>query len=245
LDGNWEYAKVICEELTGNTVKKIQDVNLALHKTITPLASVQASENAVDGNRRTIWACTKGESFTIDLTETDSVDMIQVIFNESACYQYTIETSTDNSTWDLTVDQSSNQDSILFTIDATGVIEPQYLRFTINSPDEIIDSIRIAEVCILKAAPVHAPVVSYIYSKQTTARVYYTLVITSCINGGALRYYQSDSLEVPFEGASGYRISDTTIIQNRNVNKELQKYYFASYSKDLRYSWQRSPNTGR
>lgn len=232
LDGVWEMAKFIYSALTQKSVQEIKDVNLALNKPILTPLSAENPAYLVDGNLKTIYACKDSDSFVIDLGAVESVDMLQIIFDESAKYGYKIETSQDNSNWTVVTDSLKNkQVAVAFAVASIDPIETQYIRLTFNSVDTIQGLIPIAEVKVLKPAPVHAPIITSKLARKTSKQARYELKFNSSMSEGALKYYSADKIDGPFLAANGYRLTNeiTTTVY---IQLEKEKYFFAKFYKD-------------
>jgi lysophospholipase L1-like esterase len=230
-DGCWEIAKIFYSHLTNKNVQQIQDVNLALRRPVHTALSSLLPVNLVDGDIKTICPCPDGESVVIDLGSTESIDMLQIIFAESGSYAYKIETSGDGTSWDMAVDKYDRQDTIRVAIESINPTETQYVRFTFNSADEMASFVSLAELKILKSAPVHAPLLTYNVTRVTSRNIRLDLIITSSIKGGYLKYFSKYGPDEPFITSRGYRYEDEDII-NISVTQDNEKYYYASFCKD-------------
>jgi lysophospholipase L1-like esterase len=228
LNGLWEMTKFMYKILTGDSIQEIKDVNLALNKTVLTAVLTGTPANIVDGDRNTIWSCNSGEPFTIDLGEADSTNMFQIIFNEPAVYQYTIETSSDSSNWATAVDQSANPDEISFAVDSIASTETRYVRFSISSTEATIP---MSEVRILKTAPFHAPVLTSHMSDRRSTYTRYGISVTSANRGGALKYTSADSIDQVFEAEQNYQIVNQ-ITTTTLVYPNQEKYLCAKFYKN-------------
>lgn len=233
IEGLWEFCKVFYEDFTGNTVQEIEDVNLARGKTVmTPISVGFSPENLVDGDRTTYWAVDNGGAFTIDLGQADSLDMVQMIFHRTGQYRYTIETSPDNSTWQMLADQSQKEDTVLATVDSTGIAEAQFIRFTMNHSDPSVDSVEISEIRILRAAPVHAPVLLGSPQRESARYAYFDLTVVHHAGEGGIKYYDAEHPDSTFSAKDGYRFIADAHTESTSFLKTEEEYYYAKYYRD-------------
>ena len=230
-DGWWEMAKIIFRTLTGNNVQEIADVNLALNAGVLTPKSTAFPGELVDGNLATFWPCLAGESVVVDLGSVQSVDLFHVHFMETAAYRYTIETSSDNSTWNMASDQSARRGSLRVAVDRMEPLDVQYVRFTLVAAGEGLGVALLAELCVLKSAPVHAPILSYKIDKFTQSDARISLNIFSTIPGGCLKYYTKNSAGAQFTASTGYRLMDTKTY-SVTVKPNAPKYFYAKFFKD-------------
>jgi len=231
IDGVWEMAKFIYSALTQKSVQEIKDVNLALNKTVLTPHSAENPAYLVDGDLKTIYACKDSDSFIIDLDAVESVDMVQIIFDESANYGYKIETSQDNSNWTVTTDSLNKHDAVQVAVASIEPIETQFIRLTFNLVDTTVELIKIAEVKVLKTAPVHAPIITSELVRKTSSYARYNLKFNSSIAGGGLKYFSANKMSDPFVATSGYRLVNE-ISTTVSISSGKEKYYLAKFCKD-------------
>jgi acyl-CoA thioesterase-1 len=231
IDGVWEMAKFIYSALTQKSVQEIKDVNLALNKTVLTPHSAENPAYLVDGDIKTVYACKDSDSFIIDLDAVESVDMLQIIFDESATYGYKIETSQDNSNWTVTTDSLNKHDAVQVAVASIEPIETQFIRLTFNLVDTTVGFIKIAELKVLKTAPVHAPIITSELARKTSTYARYNLQFNSSMAGGGLKCYSADKMSDPFVAASGYRLLNE-ISTTVSISPGKEKYYLAKFCKD-------------
>ena len=88
-------------------------VNYALSRTASASTAQSGHEAkyAIDNNTTTRW-CASSASFpqwlTIDIGVSNSITGTEIMFEASKAYKYKIETSSDNKTWTLKVDKTTN-----------------------------------------------------------------------------------------------------------------------------------------
>ncbi len=224
-DGLWEYAKVIYNTLTGNTVQSIEEVNLALDKAVYASNGSSNLNNLVDGDPRTVWGCTENVSVTIDLGGVESVDMLQILLSGPVNFGYTIETSEDSATWTTAAGPSDNPDTTQVVIEGTDPTDVRWVRFTFNPTAE---PVQIAELRVLETAVIHAPVMTYTINRVLTQYVKIDMNIISSIKGGYIKYISADSANGIYEGGIGFRLSDK-IVRSEVLIQDQEKYFIAKY----------------
>ncbi len=225
IDGLWEYAKVIYDTLTGNTVQSIEEVNLALGKAVYTLNGFSGLNNLVDGNVRTVWDCTENASITIDLGAVESMDMFQIHLSSPVNFGYTIETSGDSVTWTTAAGPSDNPDTTQVVIEGTDPTDARWVRFTFNPADE---PVQIAELRVLETAMIHAPVMTYTINRVVSQYVKIDMSIISSVKGGYIKYISADSANGVYEGGIGFRLCDK-IIKSEVLIQGQEKYLIAKY----------------
>jgi lysophospholipase L1-like esterase len=230
-DGWWIMAQIVCKNLIGKEVQEITDVNLALNAGVLTPKSSAFPGDLVDGNPATFWPCQVGESVVVDLGSVQSVDLFHVHFGETAAYRYTIETSLDNMTWDMASDQSARRGSLQVAADGIGPRDVQYVRFTLVTAGEGRDRARLAELCVLRSAPVHAPVLSYRIDRFTEKDARIDLNIISTGPGGYLKYYTKNAADAPYTAATGYRPGDAKTV-SVTIRPSSPKSYYAKFYKE-------------
>ncbi len=231
IEGVWEMAKVIYSSLTQKSVQEIKDVNLALNKTVLTPLSPENPGYLVDGDIKTIYACQDSDAAVVDLGAAESVDMLQIIFDESAKYGYKIETSQDNSSWTVAVDSLNKQVAAAFAVAGITPIEAQFIRFAFSCADTAVKSIKIAELKVLKTGSVHAPIITSTLARKTSTYARYNIKFNSSIADGGLKYYSADKIGDSFVPASGYRLIDE-ISTTVSISTGKEKYYLAKFYKD-------------
>ena len=227
-EGCWEFAKIFYSYFTSDTVRTIQDNNLALDQTILTSMSIEPPEYLVDGDKNTVWINNDGTPVVIDLGSLQSVDMFQVFYYEESVYQYYIETSTDNSSWTTVVDKMTNDVSGFFTFDDITPVDAQYIRLTVNRTENSSASILIREFKIMETAPVHAPILNYGIKKVLSSSIRFDVFATSTQSGGYLKYQYANGTGEPFEYGVGFR-SDTVFTLVASILKEAERLYVAKY----------------
>ena len=225
MDGLWEYAKVIYNTLTGNTVQSIEEVNLALDKMVYTSNESSNLNNLVDNDLTTVWGCTENASLTIDLGSVESVDMFQILLSAPVNFGYTIETSGDSVTWTTAAGPSDNPDTTQAAIEGTDPVDARWVRFTFNPADGLIP---IAELRVLETALIHAPVMTYTINRVTSLYVQIDISITSSIKGGYIRYTTADSANGVYSGGIGFRLSDK-INKSEVLLAGQEKYFNTKY----------------
>jgi uncharacterized protein YjdB len=110
-------------------------VNIALNKTAT--ASTFETGNTVangnDGNTTTRWCASSGalnEWWKVDLGTTASITGTEIDWEKNGAYKYKIEVSTDNSTWTMAVDKTTNSTSAQIMTD-NFTASARYVRITV------------------------------------------------------------------------------------------------------------------
>jgi len=224
-DGLWEYAKVIYNTLTGNTVQSIKEVNLALNKPVYPLNGTGVSDYLVDGDVRTVWDCGEGGSVTIDLGAIESVDMFQILLSAPVNFGYTIEISGDSATWATAAGPSDNPDTTQAAIESIDPTDARWVRFSFDPGEQ---PLQIVELRVLETAVIHAPAMTYTVNRVTSSYVKYDLTITSSIKGGYIKYISTDSLGGIYAGGMGYRLNDK-IVKPEVLLDGQERYYVAEY----------------
>jgi acyl-CoA thioesterase-1 len=225
VDGLWEYAKVIYDTLTGNTVQSIEEVNLALGKAVYISNGLSGLNHLVDGDISTVWGCTENASVTIDLGAVASVDMFQILLSAPVNFGYTIETSGDSVTWTASAGPSDNPDTTQAAIEGTDPTDARWVRFTFNPGDQ---PVQIAELRVLETALIHAPVITYAINRVLSQYVKIDVNITSSIKGGYIKYISADSANGIYEGGIGFRLSDK-IVRSEVLIQDQEKYFIAKY----------------
>jgi hypothetical protein len=229
-EGNWEMAKVIYKKLTGNEVQEIVDVNVALNKEVLTPKSSAIPGYLVDGDRSTFWPCDVGESVVLDLGSTESIDMVQTFFPEKGLYQYSIEASVDNLDWKTVADKSTIADSVSIGVDGLEATDARYIRFTLTGTEERREFVPIAEIRVLRAAPVHAPVLHYLIDRISKSYVRVNLIITSTISGGSLRCFSASAADAPFNASTGYFPCDADTIRV-TIRPDKEKFFYGKFYK--------------
>ena len=232
-EGCWDMAKIIYNNLSGKQVEEIEEVNLALHKTVLTPKSSANPNFLVDGDIETGWPCSVDESFVIDVGAIDSIDMIQIIFAENGIAEYKIESGTNNVDYTLIVDQSARSDTSRVSIDTITPFEAQFIRFTLTGMSENSGSLNIVEMRILKKASIHAPVLTYEIKTVSTSSIRCSFIMTASVQGGAMKYYSRSSEDNPFTAPGGYRVTnaDTMSVSVRSdqIKSYMVKFYKNSY----------------
>lgn len=96
-----------------STEDKFQLKNLALNQPATAISAEGHNPTAAgnDGDPTTRWCATDGNNgnwWQVDLGKTTSLKGYEVIWENNLAYQYIIETSIDNQTWQIVVDKRNN-----------------------------------------------------------------------------------------------------------------------------------------
>jgi acyl-CoA thioesterase-1 len=230
-EGCWEMAKIFYKNLSGKQMQEIEEVNLALHKFIATPKSSADPGFLVDGDIATLWPCSVGESFAIDLGATDSIDMVQVIFSQNSIAKYKIEVSSDNANWTLVIDQSARTDSSQTAINTIEPVETQYLRFTLTGIGGGGNQAYLAEFRVLRKAPLHAPVFSYTMDRIFDNYIRINLIMTATSPGGYMKYSYKINADDPFTAPAGYRMADADTFKV-SVRPDQIRYYIAKYYQD-------------
>ncbi len=88
-----------------------QEVNLAEGKTVWVSAAAESGDKIVDGDpaEAARWS-TNGmpAAFVIDLGASETIELVKYYTFQNRAYQYTVEVSTDSTTWTQVVDRSAN-----------------------------------------------------------------------------------------------------------------------------------------
>ena len=227
-DGLWLYAKEINKAITQDTVQLIQEVNLAKDKTVQAANGIGAPENLVDNNFQTGWICEENATITIDLGGSYTVGMVQFLLYEPTVFNYTIETSEDNTNWApaASADDPGIKPAVIENIDP---VNAQYIRVTFNPGDQ---AVRIAELRVLEDAVFYPPVMTYTdidHFSKSFVRV--KLHVLSCHEGGNIKYISADSSWGIFQLGIGYRhMDDTTKTQLIKIDQE--KFFVAKFYMD-------------
>jgi len=110
--------------------------NIAVGKTAS--SDSQQGNNPVqagnDGNNDTRWCAIDGNAghwWKVDLGENHSITGTEIYWEHESTYQYKIETSTDNSTWKIVANKTSNSISAQ-TMDDSFSETGRYVRITIT-----------------------------------------------------------------------------------------------------------------
>ncbi len=232
IEGYWEFAKIFYNFFTDSMVLKLDDVNLALNKTVLSSSSIMPPGNLVDGDRSSAWVCNEAESVTIDLESVQSMNMFQVFFQEESVYQYRIETSPDNSTWNMAVDKMANPESSCFTFDEITATDARYVRLTVRRSENTGHYIPIFEFKILATAPIHAPILSYAINKVLASSIRFDIIAQSTQRGGFLKYlYNTNSTDPICTAGAGYR-SDSLLTTRASIPIDGERHYLAVYYRD-------------
>ena len=230
-EGCWQMAKIIYNHLTGTQLEEIEEVNLALNKTVLTPKSSADPNFLVDGDIETGWPCSVDESFVIDVGAVDSIDMVQIILSENGAAQYKIETSTNDVDYNQVVDQSMRPDTSRVSIDSITSVAARYIRFTLTGIPGSSEPLYIAEIRILKKAPVHAPVLTYKVNTVTATSIRGSLIMQASMQGGAMRYYSRTADDDPFTAPNGYRIANADTM-NVSVRSGQMKSYIVKFYKN-------------
>ena len=230
-EGVWEFAKIIYNHLTGKTVREVKDVNLARNGSVSLAGDNEDIPTLIDRNIHTYHACSKGESYILDIGRPDTVGAVQIIFRQPGSNQYLIETSLNRSEWIPLIDRSAQSDTIAV---AQELIEPspaQYIRFTFDRADDDQGSIPVSELRVLRPAPVHAPVLTYEIVNATSRVLRLDVNIRAFGQGGCLKYYYSTGGDDSYSLIQSYRQADELQIR-ASVRIDAVRSYFAKYCKD-------------
>ena len=204
-DGLWIIAQILCKEFTGKEVRELADVNLALNAAVSTPVSSDFPGDLVDGDLVTDWPCRAGESVVVDLGAVQPVDLFHVHFAETAPYRYTIETSLDHSTWEMASDQSARRGSLQVAADRMEARDVRYVRLTLVAAGAGRETAQLTELCVLQAAGVHAPLLTYEIDKFTEKNARINLNVLSATPAGFLKVFIKNAADTSFSAYTGYR----------------------------------------
>lgn len=232
VEGCWEFAQIIHHAITGDSVQAAKDVNLAFKKTVISPEGQPAADALVDGSPVTGWSCPNEESVVIDLGAVVSTDMFQIIFKEDGNFQYKIETSADNTNWNLAVNQWEQTEELVIAVDSIGVTDAQFVRFTFRNAGTAQSMTAIAELRIMQAAAIHAPAISYTLTRFSETKVYTKVRIRPSLTGGYLKYYTASGPDDAFTTSQYYKIVDEGYDRNVSFPVDEQRFIYAAFFKD-------------
>lgn len=118
--------------------------NLASGRTVSALSNEtgNAPGNAADGNGATRWAASSASMpqwWEVDLGSVQTINSTEIDFYDPSnrYYGYKIEVSTDNSTYKLVVDKSSNDAKATTLKDYFDPVDARYVKITVTRTSEV------------------------------------------------------------------------------------------------------------
>jgi lysophospholipase L1-like esterase len=240
IEGSGYMAKIVYQILTGKEISMVQDVDVALNKSVTASGYLgdYPPDGLVDRDSNTSWACEDIPSWVVlNLEITQTIDMFQFNFsnNKGIGYQYIIEVSQDSINWVTVVDQSARSDtSISFCTDTIDPIDAQYVKFTIT--DALYDDgegVEIWEFSVFKYSnAIHAPLVTYNVIRESSRLLEIELgAIPTTNDGEAVAIYRKKPGDTQFRALTGYRSTDQEK-EKITVKKEDIHFFYATAFKD-------------
>ncbi|HPG38383.1 MAG TPA: GDSL-type esterase/lipase family protein [bacterium] len=216
VDGHTLMAQILYKEFTGNELRQVQDVNVALNKVVT-MGGPSGTGNVVgyfglelnDGNYNTLWGDNGLPLWAIiDLGQPTEIDMFQSFFDVGGKgYQYTIEVSSDSSVWTTVVDQTARTDTSKFGIDKIAPVQAEYVRFTFTGAAASDDQFYLREFKILQAnGGLHAPILDWAEFKKYKTNVQVDVNFIRTTNEGeCIKLYKKYQTDEQYNPISGYR----------------------------------------
>ena len=103
-----------------------------------PLAVTDSktAAKAIDNDVNTYWSAADGDSnhyLTVDLGTNQNISRTEVVWqNPTSAYQYKIETSANNTIWNMVVDKTTNTNSAQTLTDNFTAVTARYVRITVT-----------------------------------------------------------------------------------------------------------------
>jgi len=236
--GSYLMAKIIYEALTNTKISTVREVNLLRNKPVTASSFINdgksyGPELLADGFVNTTWrAFGLPANVQFDLGETQKIDNFQILFlsEKTMGYQYTIETSTDNSTWTKVVDQSNRKDILLAcSHDSITPVDARYIKLTINSfSNSNLDYVKLAEFKVMKyTGAAHAPV---LYGEKSLKTNYFANVSADSENNSLLDIYVRAFNKSYFD-VKGFSVTKNKILTSSISGKEnvFSSFYASAF----------------
>jgi len=216
VDGHTLMAQILYKEFTGNELRQVQDVNVALNKPVTDGSFVSGVTGANpasainDGNLSTLWGCGGLNNWVvISLGQPTEIDMFQSFFDVGGKgYQYTIEVSSDSSVWTMAVDQTARTDTSKFGIDKIAPVQTSFVRFSFTGAAIANDNTCfIREFKVLQANDgLHAPILDWAEFKKYKTNVQVDVNFIRTTNEGeCIKLYKKYQTDAQYNPISGYR----------------------------------------
>ncbi|RQW07990.1 hypothetical protein EH222_06255, partial [candidate division KSB1 bacterium] len=236
-EGAWEMAKIVYNTMTGKSIAEMQDVDVARGKKVVDLVATVSfpPEYLVDGDASTAWKTAIGGSAVVDLGIVESVDLFVVDFGaktDTILYPYVIQVSKDSLTWSQVVDRSDlwGKPFSRLLVDAIDPVDARYIKLAATASGATVAiGLDISDFRVLRAAPVHAPVlyIDDVDLGSTFTRYKYYVQPTS--EKGYLKVVRSADAGEPFTDVKGYRISTAQNSSGSVRPDRVQRYYTKAY----------------
>ena len=236
-DGHTMMAEILYEALSGKTVTRTADENLALGRPVVTTGSLDATtvhENLTDGKRSTYW---RGIGFPVsaevDLESVQTADLFAVDFGPvtGAGYRFLLETAQAPGAWTLLADRTSRTDTSAVAFEPTDPVQVRYIRLTLTG-SSLSSEVNggAAELRVMKAnGGVHAPILSgrLVKYMSSTAQVEVSAVSPAGAEGASL-YYRRVSNDSLFRQMTGFRPGGS-FTKLEYVKKGLSVKYYAVF----------------
>ena len=223
-NGLWEYAKLIYLGLTGQerpVTQIIHDVNLVKgmpvsiegQETLAPITEM------TDRDYFTRYPIENGAVVELALGTAASIDMVQILVDNYYSFNYKIEASLDEITWnELGTENADSASASSLPFDA---VDAQFLKITFNHEEPVFN---VAEIGVFQTAQVHAPAITFVVGKVFTRKMQYYVDLYAASKDAPIRLvYRLGNGE--YDGGTDYR-ADATLQFKHSVNKDVQTAYY-------------------
>ena len=112
-------------------------------------ADQKTAAKAIDDNTNTYWEAADGNTnhyLTVDLGKNFNVNKTEVVWqNPGTAYKYKVETSTDNATWSVAANKSTNTNTAQTLTDDFTAVAARYVRISVTGGVSTTNKAAIAE----------------------------------------------------------------------------------------------------
>ncbi|MBN1894002.1 discoidin domain-containing protein [bacterium] len=238
IEGHVAMAKIVYEAISGSTIGRFEDVDLAEAKPVQAsgyLGKGFSPENLNDHDRATLWKAAGLPAWIVlDLGSKYFIDMFQTDFSDFAVnlYSYTIDVSVDSVNWiQLIYRPPLVADNPRITIDRKDSTEARYVRLTVVNSSAGNDTACIADFRVLQAnGCIHAPILLPRLNKVMKTGHYYEIdIIPSSETNEAPILFRKKPAEVEFIPITGFRPNSYRLIKELVKTDETNLYYCGAF----------------
>jgi len=238
ITGHVAMAKIVYEAISGSTIERFEDVDLAEAKPVQAsgyLGKGFSPENLNDHDRTTLWKAAGLPAWIVlDLGAACFIDMFQTDFSDFAenLYSYTIDVSVDSVNWIQVADRPPLvADNPRITIDRKDSTEARYVRLTVVNSSAGKDTACIADFRVLQAnGCIHAPILVPRLTKVMKTGHYYEIdIIPSSETNEAPILFRKKPAEAGFLPITGFRPNSYRLIKEMVKTDETNLYYSGAF----------------